>query len=142
MGVWTWLRRGDGDDLEEIHTHRAWHALHVALTGCEQGGEPPASWVVWTSPGAVEATMTSATFLHPTEVVREVAQWLANVDLERAVGDLYAAIELGTYVYSFERWHGELDMVQSGALRDAFERVRRFYADASSAGQSVAIRRG
>lgn len=33
-------------------------------------------------------------------------------------------------------------MVQSGALRDTFGRVRRFYADAAKAGQSVTIHRG
>lgn len=144
MGIWTWLRRGGdtGHPTEEIHTHRVWHALHVALTGCEEGGEPPASWVVWTSAQPEEATMTSATFVHPPEVVREIAQWLALVDLERAVADLYAAIELGVYVYSFERWDGELDMVESGALRDVFDRVRQFYAAAAHAGESVGVRRG
>lgn len=142
MGIWTWLRRGEGDDAEEIHTHRAWHALHVALTGEEEGGASPAAWVVWTSPNAPEATITSAAFVHPPEVVREVAQWLAAVDFEHAVADLYAAIELGAYVYSFERWQGELDLVQSGALREVFDRVRRFYADAAKAGQSMAVHRG
>lgn len=143
MGIWTWLRRGDGvEDTEEIHTHRVWHALHVALTGCEEGGEPPGSWVVWTSVATGAATMTSATFVHPPEVVQEVAQWLALVDFERAVADLHAAIELGVYVYSFERWDGKIDMVESGALRDVFDRVRRFYADAARAGQAVHVHRG
>lgn len=142
MGIWTWLRRGEGDDAEEIHTHRAWHALHVALTGEEAGGAAPAVWVVWTSPGAEEATFASAAFVHRPEIVREVAQWLATVDFERAVADLYAAIELGAYVYSFERWQGELDMLQSGALREVFDLVRRFYADAAKAGQSLAVHRG
>jgi hypothetical protein len=62
MGIWTWLRRGEGDDAEEIHTHRAWHALHVALTGEEEGGASPAAWVVWTSPNALEAEALGLAF--------------------------------------------------------------------------------
>ncbi len=142
MGIWTWLRRGEGADAEEIHTHRAWHALHVALTGEEQGGASPAAWVVWTSPGAQEATFASAAFVHPPELIREVAHWLAAVDFEAAVADLDAAIALGAQVYSFERWQGDLDMARSGALREVFERVRRFYAEAAEAGQAVTVRRG
>jgi hypothetical protein len=142
MGIWTYLSRGEGEAALKIDTGRAWHALHVALTGEEHGGASPATWVVWTSPNAVKADLNSAEFVHPPEVVREVAEWLATVDFERAIADLYAAIELGAYVYSFVRWQDGIDMVQSGYLRSVFDRVKQFYAAAALAGQSVAIHRG
>ena len=68
MGVWTWLERWDGrpDDagarlVEEAHVGRLWHALHVGLTGEEEGGEPPGCYVVWTTPGAM-VSFTDAGF--------------------------------------------------------------------------------
>src|SRR5262245_30177634 len=135
MGVWTWLDRYDRRTLERatageppgawldaldesadrkaalghvagIHTHRAWHALHVALTGEEEGGTAPACHVVWTTPGALEAGMTAARFVHAAETVREVADYLRRLDADRVVADLEAARELGLFVYSFEGWGG------------------------------------
>lgn len=174
MGIWTWLKRWDDEQLllehrrieafgprgslqradsgrsppvqpvpaEEIHTHRVWHALHVALTGQEQGGSPPASYVVWTSRDAGPGTFAEADFVHPPPLVRVVADWLRSVDFESAVEELYAAIELGASVYSFTSWEGEKDIVQSGALKRVFEEVARFYASAAAADQWVEISRG
>jgi len=166
MGVWTWLDRHDrgafarasdawlvgeyGDSADGraatghvagVHTHRAWHALHVALTGEEEGGLAPACHVVWTTPGAREASMTSAHFVHSPETVREVADYLRTLDEQRVVADLYAARELGAYVYSFDRWEGELDMVQCGCFHRVLREVVAFYLAAASDGQVVVVRR-
>ncbi len=128
--------------VEEIHTHRVWHALHVALTGQEAGGAPPASHVLWTTRDAQGVTFGEAEFVHPPPLVRDIADWLHGIEFEHAVAELYAAIEQGTYVYSFENWEGNQDMVQSGALRRVFDDVVRFYGNAAAAEQLVEVSRG
>lgn len=170
MGIWTWLKRWDEDAFaahrrreslglrgladpahalatepapaEEIHTHRVWHALHVALTGQEAGGAPPAAHVLWTTRDAQGVTFSEAEFFHPPPLVRAIADWLCSVEFEDAVEELYAAIEQGAFVYSFENWEGNQDMVQSGALRRVFDDVVRFYGSAAAAGQLVEVSRG
>jgi hypothetical protein len=167
MGIWTWFDRydaeqyaraalrahGDGVPLEHekaehghvegIDTHRAWHALHVALTGQECGGAPPACHVVWGSPEPHADAMTSAQFVHPPARVREVADYLRfSVEHGRLAADLYAAIDLGVYVYAFDGWDDGKDIVQCGLFRDVLDRVTRFYAAAADAGQVVAVHRG
>lgn len=172
MGVWTWLDRHDRGPFERamagamsdawldakyddssqfravsghvagMHTHRAWHALHVALTGEEADGLAPARHVVWTTPGAREVSMTSARFVHAVETVREVADYLRTLDEDRVVADLCAARELGVYVYSFEGWEGELDMVQCGCFQRVLRAVAKFYLVAASEAQVVVVRRG
>lgn len=164
VGVWTWLDRWDRqilgqvdldrvdlDDVwrhrggplhvEGLHTHRAWHALHVALTGEEAGGAPPWCHVVWTTPGLRDVTFASAAFHHPAEITREVADSLQHVDFHAAVDTLYAARELGIFVYSFDRWAGDQDMVQCGLFRRVFDDVARFYAAAAAADHVVTIHR-
>lgn len=170
MGIWTWLDRherapferaagGAASDawIEEfysgapesslghvagMHTHRVWHALHVALTGEEEGGLAPACYVVWTTSGAHAVSMTSAGFMHTAETVREVADYLRGLDEQQVIDDLYAAQKLGACVYSFNHWRGELDMVESGAFQQVFRDVVAFYAAAASAGQVIVVQRG
>jgi hypothetical protein len=133
VGTWAWLRRGDGDDAEEIHLDRSWHALHVALTGETEEGEPPGTWVLWSAPGAADTTLSSASFAHPAERVIEIADWLRHVvDFDRALADLDAALELGEYVYA---------LAPEGALRRSFDEVTAFYSRAAAAGQTVSVRR-
>ena len=55
---------------------------------------------------------------------------------------LYAARELGIYVYSFEGWEGALDMVQCGCFQRVFRAVVKFYRVAASEAQVVVVRRG
>lgn len=130
------------EPAEEIHTHRVWHALHVALTGQEAGGAPPASHVLWTTRDAQGVTFSEAEFVHPPQLVRDIADWLGGVEFEDAVEELYAAIEQGAFVYSFKDWEGNQDMVQSGALRRVFDDVVRFYGSAAAAGQLIEVSRG
>lgn len=165
MGVWTWLDRWDPrivervplDDLwrhrdgplhvEGIDTHRGWHALHVALTGEEEGGAAPWCHVVWTTPGA-QVSFPEAHFAHAAEVTREVADFLPTVDLWTAVDTLYAARELGIFIYSFDLWPTEAggetrqDIVACGLFGRVFDEVRRFYVAAAAGGQIVTVHRG
>ena len=86
--------------------------------------------------------MSSARFVHSVETVREVADYLSALDEDRVVADLYAARELGVYVYSFEGWEGALDMVQCGSFPRVFRAVVKFYRVAASEAQVVVVRRG
>lgn len=163
MGVWTSLDRWDRRILDQIdldridldvwqhldgpfhvegiNTHRAWHALHVALTGEEEGGAPPWCHVVWTTPGARDVTFTSAAFHHAPEITREVADYLQVVDFREAVDTLYTARELGIFVYNFKQSIGDQDIVQRGVLRRVFDDVVRFYAAAAAADHVVTVYR-
>jgi hypothetical protein len=125
-----------------ICTGRAWHALHVALTGEVEGGAPPRSHVVWGAVGPT-ITMTAAFTIHTPETVHEVAEYLRRTTVDHAINELYAAVELGLYVYSFENW-GEAgeDIVESGLLGRVFETVVCFYAAAAAHGQFVVLHRG
>jgi hypothetical protein len=128
----------------EVVTHRAWHALHIALTGVTDEwdpGEPPAAWVVGTGVGGVRV-LSEAHFVHSPDTVRQVEEHLRTRELPRLIADLYVAIELGAYVYSFERWCGEQDMVQSGLFESVFEKVREFYRNAAAANEAVYAHRG
>jgi hypothetical protein len=169
MGYWTWLDRYDaaafraaiGDDWyepysqiqtavergklapgPEVVTHRAWHAIHVALTGEETTGKPPGAWVVGFERRVSRLLFSDVSFVHGPDIVRQIADHLRNVDLARTIDDLYAAIELGVYVYSFENWRGHADMVKSGFFAEVFEQVRSLYIDAALAGDVVFIHRG
>ncbi|HEY1814067.1 MAG TPA: DUF1877 family protein [Kofleriaceae bacterium] len=125
-----------------VVTHRAWHAIHVALTGEETDGKPPASWVVGFEHGGSRALFNEVDFVHRSDTVRQIADHLRRVDLARAIEDLYAAIELGVYVYSFESWRGHADMVKSGFFAEVFEQVRSLYLGAALAGDLVHVTRG
>lgn len=159
VGVWTWLKRyavppdriadpaeraearawllgaRDGDEsaprpTAEIDTHRGWHALHVALTGCEGGGASPAADVMGVTP---------ATFHHweavqwPDEV-RRIAGFLEGVRFDDACRRLHAASDEGVYVYCEEMWSDE-------ALRGVFDAVVAFYGEAASRGETVVSHR-
>jgi hypothetical protein len=162
MGIWTWLDRYEArcidaasarfgahaavsrlcDEWREAHghvsgidTHRCWHAIHVALTGEEEGG---------TSPGAYEVSFTSAFFVHHPSIVRAVATYLRSVDNATAISNLRAAIERGLYVDSFDGWGlaGDQDIVRCGLFESTLDVVRRFYFEAADSGDVVVLRRG
>jgi hypothetical protein len=161
MAMWTWLHRLPHDlpdaasrpsvDLDwlethataTINTHRAWHALHVLLTGTSAEGDPPASWVV--GPGALALTPVVVS----TEEVSFVAAYLTyEVSFEGLLAARYPRLFKGADslpVYSFEGW-GEpdrvLDMVECGLLRTVFDRVRAFYVAAAAAHEIVVKHRG
>ena len=116
---------------------RLWHALHVALSGVEEGGEAPACWVVWTSPGARLASMSQAQFTHPPELVGEIAAWLAQVDFEAALRDLTAARELGVFVYALGPQGPSA--LESAELRALFEATARFYTAAASGLEAIEV---
>lgn len=159
MGVWTWLERYDVpiDGPSEpapraelrarllrayyedegaprptavIDTHRGWHALHVALTGSEDGGEPPAADVM----GVTPETFHDWDEVRWPDEVRRIACYLDEVCFEDALFTLRTASDQGVYVYSEEMWNDE-------ALRRVFDDVRAFYSDAARRGQIVALHR-
>lgn len=173
VGVWTWLDRyaslpdaifdarvprddreallseiWTGADpairaVEQIHTHRVWHALHVGLTGSEMGGDAPAFYVLGGDDPSAPMPWTDLAIAHPPERVKEIADYLAGLTQDAVVARLYETIaRLELYVYSFERWDGELDMVQCGSFAEVFERLRRFYRDAADAHNVVSLHRG
>ena len=72
----------------------------------------------------------------------DVADYLSAIDYDRIVADLYAARDLGEYLYSFEQWQGERDMVECGLFRRVFDEVVRFYVAAAGEGQVVVVHRG
>ena len=152
MGVWTWLDRYDAAALDAvgnpraraesraaIDTHRVWHAIHVALTGTEQAGTPPAAWVVGFASGDSTMVYSDTAFMHAPETVQHIADYLESVTLERATLDLRAAIGLGMVVYSYG--NGDADMISNGSFADRFAAVKRFYRDAARARDAVFVHR-
>ena len=127
--------------IETLSLHRTWHALHVALTGAEQGGLPPACYVIWTTLGAVGASMSAASFIHASETVREVADLLGTRNTTELIHELRAACELGMYVYTFEYGDGVSDLITSGEFERSFRELARFYAAAAAADQVVTVLR-
>jgi hypothetical protein len=131
--------------VAEVATGRTWHALHVALTGLEEGGGPPASYVVydgahrfdWQETGFVRAFVANG----PDEV-RRVADHLSRVAYGVLEADLLAYVnDHALYVYSFGGRGGE-NVVTSGRLRETFEAVAAFYRAAAAAGDAVIAKRG
>jgi hypothetical protein len=171
VGTWTWLRRLRAEDLavlladpdpgerahnvcagidpdirpvEEIDTHRAWHALHVVLTGRESGGDPPASYVVEDGTIRIDPDYEPGdlTLLTPPDV-RAVAEYLATVPFDALVTQRHPRMRADgdLSVYSFDIWDGQ-DMVECGLLRRVFDDLTRFYRDAAAAGDAVMKDRG
>ncbi|MCE9578652.1 MAG: YfbM family protein [Deltaproteobacteria bacterium] len=155
MGIWTWLARHDvtEDELadharfearyaamtseepghvEEIDTHRDWHALHVALTGCEQGGPSPAADVM----GVHAGTHTEWGAIRWPDEVARIAEFLDEVQWPDALRTLARAFDQGVFYYNFYNVDGNEDR-----LTGTFEDVRRFFRDAARAGQVVTLRR-
>lgn len=159
MGVWTWLKRydvpperiadpagraevrawllraHDGDESAPrptavIDTHRGWHALHVALTGCEDGGASPAADVM----GVTPATSNHWKEVRWPDEVRRIAAFLEGVRFEDACRRLRAASDDGVYVYYEEWWSDE-------ALRRVFDDVVAFYGEAARRGETVVLQR-
>ena len=91
---------------------------------------------------AMAGAMADAWLVHSVETVRDVADYLCALDEDRVVADLYAARDLGVYVYSFEGWEGGLDLVQCGSFQRVFRAVVKFYRVAVSEAQAVVVRRG
>ncbi|WP_203901705.1 DUF1877 family protein [Virgisporangium aliadipatigenens] len=151
MGTWTWLARIAADDMARLladplpaartsdalagvhphvrpvagmDTHRAWHALHIALTGLEEGGDPPASHVV--GDGAIRLDDEGLNVLMPDDV-RAVAQYLATVAFEELRAARHERMRADAYSF---------DVVEE-ALPRIFAELVRFYADAAAAGDAV-----
>ena len=104
------------------------------------------TWLDRHDRGALERAMAGAMadtwLVHSVETVRDVADYLCALDEDRVVADLYAARDLGVYVYSFEGWEGGLDLVQCGSFQRVFRAVVKFYRVAVSEAQAVVVRRG
>lgn len=159
VGVWTWLKRydvpldriadpagraearacllraRDSDEsaprpTAEIDTHRGWHALHVALTGREDGGASPAADVM----GVTPATFNGWKEVRWPDEVRRIADFLEGVRFEDVFRRLRAASDEGVYVYCEEMWSDE-------ALRRVFDDVVAFYREAARRGETVVLHR-
>ena len=167
MGVWTWLHRLPRERAEgassssldlvwlstnatsSIDTHRAWHALHVLLTGTTAGGAPPASWVVGNGVDSEEPVLSFEPLISSPDDVAFIASYLQyEVSFDSLLRERYPRLFKGAEsldVYSFEGW-GEpersLDMLECGLLSKVFDRVRDFYVAAASAGEIVVKHRG
>ncbi|WP_412740722.1 DUF1877 family protein [Krasilnikovia sp. MM14-A1259] len=130
---------------EQIHTHRAWHTLHVLLTGQESGGQPPATYVV--EDGSVRLEWSSGagtmTLLAPADVVA-VAAYLDAVPF----GELLATrlprmrTDGDLCVYSFASWDPGPDTPEASPLWEVFDELKRFYQAAANAGEAVIKNRG
>ena len=154
MGIWTWLERHDlpadpsawdaiaqalldapfrsegSGAAEALHTHRCWHSLHVALTGCEL--DAPA-------PGGDVLGVTADTYHHWEAVrlpdqVRVLADFLDAQRPDDLIATLRTATAGDVYVY-FESWWDD------DHVRALFEQVRAFFRAAADAGQAVVLRR-
>jgi hypothetical protein len=80
----------------------------------------------------------------PKEVQFTAAYLQHEAHLDTLLAERYPALFYGAdalYVYSFGSADGP-DLVQSGAVEEAFRRLQRFYADAAAAGEAVVKRRG
>jgi hypothetical protein len=176
MGIWTWLYRMTPETVERglrpfdenfiagglaveqppwrdqnaaarIDTHRAWHALHVLLTGSENDAEPPAAWVIYDGSTRFAYDFTSAVTLSSADDVIRIADYLRSASFDALIAERYPRLFKGddsVSAYSFEGWgeDGKLDLVESGILRETFDKVRSFYLDAAAAGQAVVKARG
>jgi hypothetical protein len=114
-------------------TGRAWHAIHVALTGREEGGDEPAVLVVWGGRDANEASYGSAWFLHRPDRVRVIADYLDRVDAPALLQAIGRAVASGIDIYSLEKERPRVSAV--------FAELRRFYRAAADAAQLVIVSR-
>jgi hypothetical protein len=163
MGAWTWLERYDAEafvrevgpgvaparsvldakldgrlaPVAEMHTHRAWHTLHVALTGDELHGEPPAAWVVgWARGWSGPLAGSDVRWVHEPATVREIAAYLAPLDARRLVREVLARAERGEVALYSEWCFDEEQLVEH------LDELRGFYAAAAEAADLVYVHRG
>ncbi|MFB4304262.1 DUF1877 family protein [Actinomadura sp. NTSP31] len=130
--------------LESAHTTRTWDAIHVLLTGRENGaddrgvplGPAPARDVVM---GGLVLTggssrLDAPLLLRPAEV-RAVDAHLRGIDLDALIRERHPLLkEIGPY--SFGDDDGS-DMVTNGSLARDLEVLRGVYARAAAGGDAV-----
>jgi hypothetical protein len=137
-----WLVNGHGQPTTTLSTHRAWHALHVAFTGNENGGDPPALWVVGAGKNqSLPIQWNDDAFIHASDTVQQIADYLSRLNVDDVTTNLYAAVRSGVHVYSFEGWEQNNDIVQCGLFQRTFELLQQFYLGAALGNDWVLVSR-